>query len=401
MGAKKSKFQVNKTYKDINEKIKNGKVVVVNAEEMIDIVAEKGPVGAAKEVDVVTTGTFGAMCSSGAFFNFGHTRPRIKASSVMINNVPAYAGIAAVDIYLGATEPTIDDPLNKVYPGRFRYGGGHVISDLVAGKTVNLAAESYGTDCYPKKKFQSDFTIKDFPQTTLFNPRNGYQNYNAAINASSKTIYTYMGVLRPQMSNVNYSTSGQISPLFNDPLFRTVGMGTHIFLGGGEGYIAWHGTQHNPNPPRTQNFVPRVPAGTFAAIGDLKQMDHRWLVGLSFQGYGCSLAVGIGVPIPILNEEIAQFTGVADKEIYTQVVDYSYDYPNSVNNSLKEVNYKQLKSGTIKIEGKSVPTSPLSSYSKALEICEITKDWIKSGKFFLNEPAFLLPATVATSNNDD
>ena len=320
MGEKK-KPKVKKTYKEINEKIRSGKVVVVTAEEMIDIVEEKGAVNAAKEVDVVTTGTFGTMCSSGVFFNFGHSKPRIKASKTWLNNVPAYSGIAAVDIYLGVTEPEEDDPLNKVFPGRFLYGGGHVIEDLVTGESVHLKAESYGTQCYPSKHYEADLKLKDFPQAVLYNPRNAYQNYNCAVNVSEETIYTYMGVLRPKLSNANYCSAGQISPLLNDPLFRTIGLGTKIFLGGSTGYVTWLGTQHNPNPPRTSNLVPRVPAGTLAAIGDLKQMNPNWLRGVSFQGYGCSISLGLGIPIPILDEEMAKFTSVKDKDIYTQIVD--------------------------------------------------------------------------------
>ena len=143
------KYKVNKTYQQVNEKIKSGDVVVVTAEEIIDIVKEQGSVEAAKQVDIVTTGTFAPMCSSGAFINFGHTVPTIKASKVWLNNVPAYAGLAAVDIYIGVTDLCEDDPLNKVYPGEFNYGGGHVIQDLAAGKKVHLKAQAYGTDCYP------------------------------------------------------------------------------------------------------------------------------------------------------------------------------------------------------------------------------------------------------------
>ena len=131
---KTNDHKINKTYKEINEKIKAGKAVVVTAEEIIDIVRDNGPEEAARNVDVVTTGTFAPMCSSGAFINFGHTKPGIKASKVWLNNVPAYGGVAAVDTYIGATEPCEDDPLNKVWPGEFNYGGGHVIEDLVAGK---------------------------------------------------------------------------------------------------------------------------------------------------------------------------------------------------------------------------------------------------------------------------
>lgn len=91
------KYKVGKTIQEINQKIKSGDVVVVTAEEIIDIVKNEGPVEAAHQVDVVTTGTFAPMCSSGAFINFGHSVPTIKASRVWLNKVPAYAGVAAVD----------------------------------------------------------------------------------------------------------------------------------------------------------------------------------------------------------------------------------------------------------------------------------------------------------------
>ncbi len=385
--------KVNKTIAEINEKIRKGKAVVVTAEEIIDIVEERGAVRAAQEVDVVTTGTFGPMCSSGAFMNFGHSQPRIKAAKAWLNDVPVFAGLAAVDVYIGVTEPAEDDPLNKVFPGEFRYGGGHVLQDLVAGKTLRLRAESYGTDCYPLKKLEKEITLQTVPECYLFNPRNAYQNYNCAVNLSEKTIYTYMGVLRPQGGNANYCSAGQLSPLLNDPLYKTTGIGTRIFLGGGQGFVVWRGTQHNPNVKRGANQVPRAGAGTLSVLGDLKQMSPEWIVGASFQGYGCTLVVGLGVPIPILNEEIVQYTAVKDEDIYTQVVDYSKDYPEGGPiQSLGEVNYKQLKNGKIKFNGKEIPTTPLSSYSKARKIAGILKEWIQKGEFLLGEAQQLLPS---------
>lgn len=388
-----SPYKVNKTLAEINEKIRKGKAVVVTAEEMIDVVAEKGSVKAALEVDVVTTGTFGPMCSSGAFLNFGHSQPRIKAAKAWLNEVPVFAGLAAVDIYIGVTEPREDDPLNKVYPGEFKYGGGHVIQDLVNGQPVTLRAEAYGTDCYPRKKLEKDITLKTVQEAFLFNPRNAYQNYNCAINLSHKEIYTYMGALRPNAGNANYCSAGQLSPLLNDPLYKTLGIGTRIFLGGGPGFVVWRGTQHNPSVKRGPNQVPRTPAGTLSVLGDLKSMSPEWLVGASFQGYGCTLVVGVGVPIPVLNEEIAQYTAVKDEDIYTQIVDYSKDYPEGGPiQSLGEVNYKQLKTGKIKFNGREIPTTPLSSYSKAKKIAEILKEWIEKGEFLLGEPQQPLPS---------
>jgi uncharacterized protein (DUF39 family) len=393
--------KINKTIAEINEKIRKGKAVVVTAEEIISIVEEKGAAKAALEVDVVTTGTFGPMCSSGAFMNFGHSQPRIKASKAWINRVPVFAGLAAVDVYIGATEPAEDDPLNKVFPGEFRYGGGHLIQDLVAGKQLLLQAEAFGTDCYPRKKLEKEINLQTIPEAFLFNPRNAYQNYNCAVNLSDKTIYTYMGVLRPHAGNANYSSAGQLSPLLNDPLYRTLGVGTRIFLGGGQGFVVWRGTQHNPNVKRGPNQVPRTPAGTLAVLGDLKQMSPEWLVGASFQGYGCTLVVGVGVPIPILSEEIVKYTAVKDEEIFTQIVDYSKDYPEGGPiQSLGEVNYKQLKSGRIKFNGKEIPTTPLSSYSMAKKIAEILKSWIQKGDFLLGEPQQLLPSIAPREMKD-
>ena len=389
------KLKVNKTYKEINEKIKQGKAVVVTAEEMIDIAERNGHVEAARKIDVVTTGTFAPMCSSGAFLNFGHTSPKIKASKVWLNDVPAYAGIAAVDCYIGATEVAEGDPLNSVYPGEFNYGGGHVIEDLAAGNVIRLRVEGYGTDCYPARKYEKNLTINDLRDATLFNPRNAYQNYSIAVNMSDKTIYTYMGVLRPRMANANYATSGQLSPLFNDPYYMTIGIGTRIFLGGARGYVAWQGTQHNPNVARGKNGVPKEGAGTIATIGNLKEMTSGWLVGASVLGYGVSLYVGIGIPIPILNEEMAKYTSVKNEDIYAQVYDYSMNYPKGgALKSLGEVNYKELYSGEITLNGNKIITASLSSYYKAREIAHILKEWIERGDFFLGEPQQRLPSVI-------
>jgi len=306
-----------KTIDEINEKIKEGKAVVVTAEEIIDLVKQKGTQKAAQEVDVVTTGTFGPMCSSGAYFNIGHAKPRIKLGGgrIYLNDVLAYAGFAAADVLIGANALPDDDPRNKIHPGEFNYGGGHVIEELVAGKDIRLSATAYGTDCYPRKKLETWINIKDLNEAVLFNPRNAYQNYNVAANASDKT----------------------------------------------------------------------------AVIGDLKQMNPRWLMGTSMLGYGCTITVGIGVPIPILSEEILNHTTVTDDEIFAAIIDYANDYPNLKPDILDEVSYAQLKSGMITIQGKEVPTASLSSYPRAVEIANLLKEWILSGKFQLTEPVASLP----------
>lgn len=362
-----------KSLTEINERIRNGSARVVTAEEMPDIVDEIGTAGAVREVDVVTTGTFGAMCSSGVFLNLGHSDPPIKIGRAWLNKVEAYGGVAAVDLFLGATQPSVDRDIE--------YGGAHVIEDLVGGKQIDIEAEGVGTDCYPQLELETSLRLEDFNQAVMVNPRNAYQRYNAATNSSDRTMHTYMGTLLPRFGNVHYSGAGILSPISNDPNFDYIGVGTRIFLGGAQGFVIGSGTQHNPQ----NNF------STLMVTGDLKKMNSRYLRAATFNRYGPSLYVGIGIPIPVLNERIAKNTAVRDRDIPVPIVDYGIqrrDRP-----TVTIVNYETLKSGSVKLNGKDVPTSSLSSYYMAREIAEMLKKSIEMGEFLPTQAVEPLPRT--------
>lgn len=359
-----------KTIEEINEKIRQGDAVIVRADEMPELF-EDDPKRTVREVDIVTTGTFGAMCSSGVFLNFGHSDPPIMMHRVWLNDVEAYTGIAAVDAYLGATQLNEDRG--------FEYGGGHVIEDLVSGKEINLRATSYGTDCYPRKKVETILTIDDLNQAIMVNPRSCCQKYNAAINPTDTILHTYMGTLLPKRRNINFSGTGEISPLINDPEFETIGVGTKIFLCGAQGLIVGEGTQHSP----------KTGFSTIATKGDLKEMSPEFLSGATIPGYGVSLFVGIGIPIPILNEKIAEKTAIRNKDIKTEILDYGT--PSREKPVIKEVTYEELFSGEVYIDDKKVRTSPLSSLKVSFEIMDRLKKWIQEGKFFLSNKIQALP----------
>ncbi len=370
-----------KTIEEINERIKNGDAVVVTAVEMTQIVRENGAEKAAEDIDVVTTGTFGAMCSSGAFLNFGHTDPPIKMTKTYLNGVEAYSGLAAVDTYIGATQPSRNPEIG------IDYGGAHVIEDLINGKDIELIASSYGTDCYPLTDLKTHVNIENLNEAIMVNPRNSYQNYAAAVNSTDETIYTYMGTLLPNMGNVSFSSAGGLSPLLNDPYFQTIGMGTKIFLCGAEGYVIGEGTQHNTEVQR-KNGVPTDGAGTLMLKGDMKEMDHEYVRGATMPKYGSTLYVGAGIPIPILNSDIAQRTAISDEDIVCNVLDYGVAKRSKP--TMLETNYKELRSGSIEINGVEIESSPLSSYKKALKIAEELKSWIDNGDFLLTNPVKLL-----------
>lgn len=370
-----------KSYEEINHKMKEGKAVIVSADEVLDVVREMGISEAAKYVDVVTTATFGPMCSTGAFLNFGHADPPIRMTKVSLNDVPAYAGLAAVDAYIGATETSESEGI--------RYGGAHVIKELVDGKKIRLKASSPGTDCYPRKEIDTWITLDDLNEAYLYNPRNAYQNYSAAINSSDRALHTYMGVLKANMGNIHYCTSGQLSPLLNDPYYRTIGIGTRIFLAGAQGFVSWMGTQFCSGRSRDASGLPDSPAGTLAVSGDLKSMNGEFLQPAVFEDYGISMFVGIGIPIPILDEDLMACVSVSDRDIMTQVVDYSV--PRRSKPSLATVSYSQLRSGFVEIEGKRIKTAPITSLHKSRQIAEILKKQLQDGAFEITRPVQNFP----------
>jgi uncharacterized protein (DUF39 family) len=374
-----------RTIAEINQKIECQTAVVLTVEELKARVVEVGVTQAAKEVDVITTGTFEPMESSGAIINLGHTDPPIKIRRCWLDGVPAYSGFGAVDLYLGATQAVEavdgEDAREK--------GGGHVISDLIAGLPIQLRALGQVTDCYPRATFETTITRDTINQFYLFNPRNLYQNFIVGVNGGDRPLHTYLGPLQPRLANAVYSNPGALSPLLNDPDLQLIGIGTRIFLGGGIGYVAWEGTQHFPLQKRLPNHTPIGPAATLALIGDAKQMDARWVRGCYFKSYGPSLMIGVGVPLPVLNEEVVAHCAVQDNDLVAPIVDFSI--PRRVRPTFGLVSYAQLKSGRIAIEGKPVRVAPLASLFLSRQVTIALKQWIEAGKFTLAEPVAPIP----------
>jgi uncharacterized protein (DUF39 family) len=385
VNRKSNHMSKTKTYEEINKKLKAGEAVVLTAEEVSKMAMEATPEEIAEKVDVVTTATFGAMCSSGAIINFGHTHPPIRMEKIRLNGVPCYEGLAAVDSYIGATAC---DPENPTY------GGAHVIQDLLEGKDITLEAWGKGTDCYPRKHIKTTINIHTINELILFNPRNAYQNYNVAVNTTKKMIHTYMGTLLPGLRNATYSTSGELSPLLNDPEFKTIGIGTRIFLGGAQGFVVWPGTQFHTTRPKNELGIPVTNAATLAVMGNLKEMSSEYIQAAYFEKYGVSMFVGIGIPIPVLDVEMAKRVSVNNRQIQTSVLDYgTVGMP-----KLGEVSYEELRSGTIKVNGQKIRTAPVASLAKARKIADELKKWLKEGNFEISKPVQMFPQNTSLNS---
>jgi L-aspartate semialdehyde sulfurtransferase len=376
------------TLEQINHKIQKGTVKVLTATELKKLVTEIGVTAAAEKVDAIATGTFEPMESSGAIINLGHTDPPIRIRNCWIDGVQAYAGFGAVDLFIGATQETEATSDNEdVTVNR---GGGHVIADLIAGKSLWLKAIGQPNDCYPRASYEALIHKDRINQFYLYNPRNLYQNFVVGVNSSDRVLYTYLGQLQPRLGNAVYANPGAISPLWNDPELQLVGIGSRIFLGGGIGYIAWEGTQHFPLQKRLPNHTPIGPAATVALIGDAKQMSSEWVRGCYFRNYGASLMLGVGVALPVLNEEVILRAAVLDREISSPVIDFSI--PRRVRPTFGAVSYAQLKSGKITIAGTTIRTAPLASIYLSEQVAATLKEWILAGKFLLTDPVAPLPS---------
>ncbi len=350
----------------INQRLQDGTARVVTADQMPAIVEELGEEGALAEVDVVTTGTFGAMCSSGGFLNFGHAEPPIKMERIWLNDVEGYGGLAAVDTYIGAT-------MQSETRGE-RYGGAHVIEDFINKKPVELRAQSKGSDCYPRRSITTELTIDDLNQAIMVNPRNAYQRYDAATNTSNTLLYTYMGTLLPNTGNISYSGAGTLNPICNDPNFRLIGSGVPLFLGGAQGMVVGEGTQHSSS----SGF------GTLMTTGDMKDMSSDYIRAAIMHRYGPTLYVGIGIPLPVLDIDVVRATAIRDEDIMVSIRDYGV--PSRNRPAVRKVSYAELKSGSVELNGEDVRTSSLSSYRNALAVARKLKDWLDQGQMTLSLP---------------
>ncbi|KEI66123.1 hypothetical protein A19Y_0999 [Planktothrix agardhii NIVA-CYA 126/8] len=367
-----------KTISEINDKIIQNRAVVWTVEELKARVTPDNIAQIAEQVDVITTGTFEPMEGSGAVINLGHTDPPINIRTCWLDGVLAYSGFGAVDLYLGAAQMIEDADETR------ERGGGHVIEDLIAGKPIHLKASGVVSDCYPRNSFETTITRDTINQFYLFNPRNLYQNFIVGVNGGEHPLYTYLGPLQPYLGNAVYSNPGALNPLLNDPDLQLIGIGTKIFIGGGIGYITWEGTQHFPLQKRLENRTPIGPAATLALIGDAKQMSPYWVRGCYFKNYGSSLMLGVGIPLPVLNQDVIARCAVSDQDIVAPVIDFAI--PRRVRPTFGLVNYGQLKKGKISIEGKTIKTAPLASISRSREVAQELKKWIESGSFTLTEP---------------
>ena len=363
-----------RTYDEINEKVRTGKVQVLTASEAKELIKEKGVKYFVNNVDIVTCASFEMHINAMLYLNFGQTDPLIYFSEAYINGVSAYVA-GPTDLALSCVAASEDNP---------KYGGAHVLEDLVKGKDIHLKATGRNLEVFPNKEFETWFNLKNLNQARLLLNQSINQNSIVATNSGDKDISSNMGTLIAHLENSTFNSCSYLNPLVNDPHCKTIGVGTKVWVGGASGFVIGHGSNHNPLQKRNSYEIPVGPGITLSTIVDINSMNPKWIRGGYIKSFGPVLYTGVGVPIPILDEEIAQQISITDDKIHTTIVDFSI--PRRSKPTFGQCTYAELRTSTILINNKPTLAAPLASMAWTLEICDILKGLIMSKDFFLSKP---------------
>lgn len=289
-----------KTIDDINEKIRKGEAVVYTAQELKDML-RGGERPTPQSVDVVTTGTCGIMSGTSAVFTIPVAQKGSfkKARSLWLNGVPAYPGpcpnesLGVVDVIFYGTS----------YANN-KYGGGHLLRDLVNGDEVEVRVESF-----ENKTYENTITLDDFHFSRLITTRSCFRNYVSFLNnrnESFDTIFSVTGLKGPN-KEISISGCGEINPLENDPALNVVGSGTKILLNGGVGYVMGQGTRSSREKPNLM------------AWGEMKGMDPQYMGGFKTSATP-EVISSLAIPIPF-TEQTMDHLFVTDEQAKLPVAD--------------------------------------------------------------------------------
>lgn len=292
-----------RTFSQIQEKIRQGKAVVLTADEICNRV-RSGEVVRFEDVDVVTTATRAIMSGTYAVLSFPVAEPDsfVRASRVWLNGVPAQVGpcpnerIGMVDIIVNGTARSKSEP---------DYGGGLLFKDLVEGKPVVVEVETM-----EGRFFETRTTINQIPHARLFATRHAFKNYLAFVNPKNEPVSSifHASQFKGNLSEATFCGCGELNPVKNDPNLETIGIGTRVLINGAEGFVAGTGTRSSPEKPNLSGFA------------DMKSMVPEYMGGF-ITSAGPEIINTWAVPVPVLSQSLLDSITKLDSELKLDIVD--------------------------------------------------------------------------------
>ena len=292
-----------RTIEEINKKIENGNATVLTAEEISNLVND-GETPKAGDVDVVTTGTCGIMSGTAAVLHVPVSDPGAfkKAKSISLNGIPGFPGpcpnewLGSVDLVIYGTSHSTEDE---------KYGGGFLFKDIVAGNDIEVQVESIDG-----KTFNKTVNIDDIGTAQMLGTRMAFKNYNSFTNPSDELVSSIFHAIDMggPFKGLSVSGCGQLNPLQNDPVMKTICSGAKILLNGAESIVIGNGTRSNPEKPNLM------------ITGDMKLMDSHYLGGFR-TGAGPEVFDSVAAAIPILDDVIFERTFILNRDIKLPIAD--------------------------------------------------------------------------------
>lgn len=294
---------------EINERLARGEAVVMTAMEFKQEV-RNGRRFRLGDVDVVTTATRAVMSGTSAILGVPLDSGD-PARRIWLNGLPclvAEQGDGQVDVVVQGTAESRDFPNG--------YGGGHLLRDLVSGKTVDVEWESADGRTHHRTT-----SLKELPFARIYSFRNAYRNYSAFTNARNRRSYRehpntiFANRALPWMKALTVSGSGELNPLENDPEGRVIHPGTRVLVNKAEGVVIGSGTRasrHGPN---------------LSLAADLRGMDPEFMGGFKTR-HGMEITNSVAIPIPVLDEGVLErLSQVLDENVEMDIADLADRVP--------------------------------------------------------------------------
>jgi len=292
-----------RSVEEINQKIRKGDATVLTAEEVSKLVHE-GNAPKAEDVDIVTTGTCGIMSGTAAILHVPVTDPGTfkKAKSILLNGVPGFPGPCPNE-WLGSVDMIIYGTAKSIYDAN--YGGGFLFKDLVGGKEIKVEMEST-----EGKIIKSKTNIDEIGTAQMIGTRMAFKNYTSFTNPEEDSVSSIFNAINMEgpFKGLSVSGCGQLNPLQNDPVMKTICTGAKVLLNGSEGIVIGQGTRSSGEKPNLM------------ITGDMTQMDPHYLGGFK-TGAGPEVFDSVAAAIPILNEDILENTFIKNRDIKLPIAD--------------------------------------------------------------------------------
>ena len=299
-----------KSIAEINARLTAGEAVVMTAAELKARV-RAGETFTPSSVDVVTTATRAVMSGTAAMLSLpvgkGTGQGSSKISGLLLNGVPCLTDFAVADGHALA----ILNGTAESHDNHGRYGGGHVLRDLVEGKSVEAVWQQGGV------RHRQPLCLAEMPFARLFTSRNSYQNYmgftNVKDTASYRNFPHSIFACRPipPLAGLASSGSGELNPGENDPGRRVMRPGIRILVNGAEGTLLGYGTRASAEQV------------CFSTTADIKNMDPQYMGGFK-TSCGVEVCNSLAVPFPITSQEILDnILACRDETIQHKIGDFT------------------------------------------------------------------------------